>query len=79
MDVTLLKELDEVIRPTPMRPDGYGFTLDEYAEYNHCSRGAAEKVLTNLLESGVLAVTTMQMPGKSKINVYHRPRGVTAP
>lgn len=73
MDLKLLQELTDYV-PIPKRPDGFGITIIEFAEANHCSVTQARTMLQKAVEDGILAVHMMVTPDKSaKTAVYHRP------
>jgi ribosomal protein S25 len=73
MDAKLVEEIAKLRPPTPPRPDGFGVTVDEYAEAQGIGRGVAVRVLGELQKAGVLTVQIMLQNGRAA-RVYSKPK-----
>ena len=65
MDTKLVEEIAKLRPPTPARPDGFGVTVDEYAEAQGIGRGVAIRTLRDLQKGGILTVQMMIQNGRA--------------
>jgi len=73
MDVTLVELIDqEVGEPPSQRPDGFGITVNEYAEAKRCSETIARKQLEKAVKVGILEKKQMVEGQGTCPYVYYR-------
>ena len=71
-DQRLLAELTQESNILPVRPDGFGVTVGEFAHANGLSINTVRKLLDAKVEAGQLQRTEMRGRGGGAGWVYHR-------
>lgn len=71
MDERLVRELS-AYTPTIRRPNGFGITVAEFAEYHHCSIIQARTMLEKAVKDGILEKHIM-LCGNTRTAVFCRP------
>ena len=71
-DSRLLAELSKESNIPPVRPDGFGITVSEFARANSITINPARALLDAKVEAGELQKTEMRRCRGGTVSVYHK-------